>query len=152
MKLAFNGQAHYTDFTDGYNLYVKRARGNAPLSLDVYKRVLKRYCKLLAERLIRNGIVDLPKTLGTIASAIITRRPQYRGKQFIGYGAIDWSNGRYDGKLKTFGIVYLPRHDKNQNLRCLGFVANRRLFQAVKAEYVNDNCTWQPVEFNDEMI
>jgi hypothetical protein len=58
----------------------------------------------------------------------------------------------YDGKLKAFGMVYLPRRGKNANLRSYGFVANRALFKRMKNKW---NCgfnDWKPIEFNDEMI
>lgn len=152
MKLAFNGQAHYIDFLGGYALYKKRTKKDFVVSFELYKRVIRCYCKLLAERLLQNGMIDLPKNYGIITSAIITRKPQYRGKKFIGYGAKVWRTGQYDGKLKTFGMVYLPRHGKHNNMRCLGYVANRCLFKKMKAIYESDSCSWQPIEFNDDLI
>lgn len=152
MKLALNGQGHYTDFSGGYDLYLRRSLTDRCVDRATYCRVVREYCKLLADRLIECGIVDLPKELGTIAAVTITRKPQYRGKKFIGYGKMDWAAGHYDGVLKTFGIAYLPKHGRNANLRCLGFVANRRLFGRLKERSLSDNCVWTPLEFNDEMI
>lgn len=152
MKLAFNGQGRYTDFDEGYRLYVKRSKKGEYVDGKTYNRIIRQYCKLLSDKLFEEGIVDLPEGMGSIAAAILTRKPQFRGKTFVGYGKMDWQTGHYDGKLKTFGIVYLPRHDKNPNLRSFGFVANRRLFQKVKERYEGYDCPWRPIEFNDEMI
>lgn len=151
-KLAFSGQARYPDFESAYDLYVKRSKKGEYVDVSMYSRIVRAYCKLLADKLFEDGIVDLPKGLGSIAAAIITRRPQYRGKKFIGYGKYDWSAGHYDGTLKAFGIVYLPEHENNPNLRSFGFVANRQLFKRVKARYKSEDCPWQPIEFNEEMI
>ena len=148
MKLAFSGQARYTDFTEGYDLYVKRSRQEKNLDLRTFHRVIRMYCALLAEELCQHGTVDLPCGMGTISAATITRRPQYRGTKFIGFGGRDYKNGGYDGKLKAFGIVYLPRHDRNQNLRSFGFVANRKLFQTVRKYQEN----WTPITFDKKMI
>jgi len=90
--------------------------------------------------------------LGQIAAAIITRKPQYRGKKFIGYGKMDWDKGCFDGSPKAFGIVFLPNRNKKAGLRCYGFVANRKLFKRMKARYESDDCPWVPLEFNDDMI
>lgn len=153
MKLAFSGQARHTDFSDGYALYVKRSRNTATLlSFTEYKRVIRKYCAELAERLLHDGFVDLPCDMGLISAAQITRKPQYRGKRFVGYGAMDWKTGCYDGRLKAFGLVFLPPHNRNRNLRCFGFVGNRRLFQQMKALYKSGNCRWKPMRFDDEMI
>lgn len=150
MKLALNGLAHYTDFRAGYELYKKRSRKNACVDYAAYKRAVREYCSILAERLVTDGMVDLPGEIGSIVAVEIVRRPQYRGKTFIGYGKKDWSTGHFDGTLKTFGLMYMPRHGKNNNLRCFGFVANRRLFKKVKEAYEKGN--WNLLEFNDEMI
>lgn len=145
MKLAFSGQARYADFSDGYALYQKRSKTGDVMNEETYHRVVKDYCSSLADRLEKQGMVDLPR-LGTIAAARLTRKAQYRGNKFIGYGAIDWSTGKYDGKLKTFGLVFLPTQKRKQNLRCYGFVANRRLFKRVKAS------NHILLDYNDEMI
>ena len=152
MKLAFNRQARYTDFSDGYSLYVRRSKKGMSVGSRTYNRIVKRFCELLSVKLYENGIVDLPSNMGAIAAAILTRKPQYRGDKFIGFGKMDWAKGHYDGSLKAFGVVYLPKHDKNQNLRGYGFVANRRLFTNIKEKYMNGDCAWQPVMFKDEMI
>lgn len=152
MRLAFNGQAHYTDFSAGYELYKKRSKLGLSVDEKTYRRLIRSYCGLLADRLNSDGMVDLPCKMGSIAAATITRKPQYRGKQFIGYGKKDWSTGHYDGKLKAFGIVYLPRRNRHKNLRSFGFVANRQLFKRVKNNYESGNRNWEPVEFNDDMI
>ena len=152
MRLALNGQGHYTDFSGGYDLYVKRSRKGRCVDFAMYRRIVRAYCRLLAERLAADGLADLPCGLGSVSAAVITRKPQYRGKAFVGYGAMDWNTGKYDGKLKAFGMVYLPRRDRNRNLRCLGFVANRRLFRRMKDIYSGGRRPWTPVEFNDDMI
>lgn len=145
MKLAFSGQARYTDFSDGYSLYMKRSKKGDVMDEAMYHRVIKEYCSALADRLGKDGMVDLPH-LGTIAAARLTRKAQYRGDKFIGYGAIDWNTGKYDGKLKTFGLVFLPVIKQKQNLRSYGFVANRKLFKKIKAG------SYALLDYNDEMI
>lgn len=149
MKLAFSGQARYADFSDGYALYRKRAKSGSVMDEAMYHKVVKDYCTAVAERLERDGMADLPG-LGSIMSARITRKAQYRGDKFVGYGGIDRQTGRYDGKLKTFGMVFLPRQRKKQNLRCYGFVANRRLFKRVKKNYEEGKIVL--MDFKDEMI
>ena len=151
MKLAFNGSAHYTDFSDGYGLYVRRSRGAGYVDQTMYNRILRNYCKRIADKLLDNGIVDLPG-LGSIAAVLITRKPQYRGDKFVGYGKMDWNTGHYDGKLKAFGLSFLPRRDRNSNLRCFGFVANRRLFKKMKEQYLSGESAWQPIALTNEMI
>lgn len=152
MRLAFDNKGHYPDLSEGYALYIRRCRERKPIGRKDYSRVVKAYCRLLAKRLEAEGAVDMPKELGTLTAARLTRKPQYRGKRFVGYGKMDWTTGRYDGKLKTFGIVYLPKHGKNDNLRCLGFVANRSLFKRMKSRYENEECSWSLLDFNDDMI
>ena len=151
MKLAFNGEAHYTDFSDGYQLYVNRSRKGQSVDKKTYNRIIRLYCQSLADGLLRNGMVDLPNEMGMIAAATIRRKPQYRGKKFIGYGAMDWEKGHFDGTLKSFGLVFLPKGNR-KNLRCYGFVANRELFKKMKKAYAQPFCPWSPVVFNDEMI
>lgn len=152
MKLAFSGLAHYSDLDKGYELYIKRSRKDACLDLKAYKRAVKHYCKQLAEKLVEEGMVDLPCGLGTIAAAVLTRKPIYIKDKFIGYGKFDWNKKEYDGNLKTFGLVYLPRHRNNDSLRCFGFVANRRLFKTIKAKYTAEENSWIPIDFTDSMI
>lgn len=152
MKLAFSGKGHYTDFTKGFELYKKHAKKDDTVDYDTYKRIVRRYCEMLSDSLCNYGFIDLPENLGMVSVATITRKPQYRGKKFIGYGKIDWINKRYDGQLKTFGIVYLPKHGKNNNLRSFGFVANRRLFKRVKELYNKNSSRFSLLEFNDNMI
>lgn len=153
MKLAFNGKAHYTDFDKGYELYVSRSRKGECFDKKTYNRVIRLYCKKMAERLLDDGFVDLPAGLGMITAAEITRKPQYRGKTFVGYGKMDWKTGHRDGKLKTFGMVYLPRRGgRKENLRSYGYVANRALFKKMKSKYDSPGCSWALMEFNDEMI
>lgn len=153
MKLAFNNKAHYTDFSDGYALYKLRTKKGMIVDEALYRRVIKSYCRVLAKRLETEGAADFPNDMGTVAAVSITRKPQYRGKVFIGYGMKDWTTGMFDGKLRTFGIAYLPKRKKNkQILRCLGFVANRQLFQRMKNLYLTDTCPWALLEFNDDMI
>lgn len=152
MKLAFSGQGHYSSFDDGYALYMKRDKSGAPLDKKTYKRIIRSYCKILAQRLLEDGVVDLPSRFGRIAAVRITKKPQYRGQRFVGYGAMDWKKGVYDGKLKTFGITYIPRRDRSQNMRCLGFVANRQLFKRVKSFFNEGSCGWDLMDFNEEMV
>lgn len=152
MKLAFNGRGHYTDYSKGYELYVSRSRKGEYVDEKTYHRIVRKYCERLAANLLKCGIIDLPVEMGSIAACTITRKPQYRGKQFIGYGKMDWKTGHFDGKLKTFGLVYLPRQTKHKNLRCYGFVANRQLFKRIKEKWENGIADWHPIEFNDDMI
>lgn len=152
MKLAFTGESRYPEYKSGYELYRKRARQRFTVDADTYRRVVREYCRILAAQLEENGIVDLPGVLGSIAAVELKRRPQYRGKKFIGFGKMDWEKGHYDGTFKTFGISFLPRHGKIQNLRCYGFVANRELFKRIKKKSIEDDCGWVSLSFNDKMI
>lgn len=152
MKLAFSGEARYPKFDEGYGLYSKRVRRQTKIGFSSYSRIVKMYCASLAERLCRDGIVDLPCGLGSLYAAEIYRKPQYRGDKFIGYGKMDWKKGEYDGSHKAFGIVFLPDRNRNQNLRCYGFVANRKLYKRMKAIYDGYDRNWSPITFNDEMI
>lgn len=152
MKLAFNGKGRFGEFDESYELYVKRAKGDPVVDATMYRRIVKKYCDRLVERLLEEGMVDLPNGLGSIAAAKITRKPQYRGNKFVGFGKMDWKQGHYDGKLKAFGMVYLPKRSKSENLRCYGYVANRALFKEMKKRYEYGVCNWKPIEFNDEMV
>lgn len=152
MKLAFSGQAKYPDMTDGYELYVRRTLEKEPVDEKTYTAVVKDYCKMLAEDLGKNGIADLPCGLGSVAAVIIRRRPQYRGKKFVGYGSYNWEKGHFDGEPNAFGLAFLPRFEKTNNLRCYGFVANRRLFKKIKELYQSHDCPWVPMEYGNEMI
>lgn len=152
MKLAFSGEARYADFNDGYALYVKRAKTDDYMDLSSYKKVIRSYCKALAERLCDEGMIDFPCGVGSIFAVEITRRPQYRGKKFIGYGKMDWDKGCFDGSPKAFGLTFLPTIRRKNNLRCYGFVANRKLFKKVKEQSQSYFCQWRLLPFSDEMI
>lgn len=152
MKLAFSGQAKYPDMTDGYELYVRRIRTGESVDLHTYTAVVKEYCRMLVEDLEKEGIADLPCGLGSVAAVNIRRRPQYRGKKFVGYGSYNWEKGYYDGEPEAFGLAFLPSRDKTNNLRCYGFVANRKLFKKMKELYQSDGCPWVPMEYGKEMI
>ena len=73
MRLAFSGEARYADFTDGYRLYCKRARGRKPLDFVEYKRVVREYCKIMSENLVEYGMADIPGGIGTIMAVEIRR-------------------------------------------------------------------------------
>lgn len=150
-RLAFHDKGKYTDFNAGYELYCKRCK-KEPVDFKTYKNVVRAYCKHIAERLESDGMVDLPSSLGTLVVSDIRRKPQYRGKKFVGFGKVDWKAGHYDGSNKAVGVVYLPRRDKTNNLRCFGFVANRRLFYRIKEKLESGLCAWKPMEFNETMI
>lgn len=152
MRLAFSGEARHPDLSGGYELYVRRSRIRECLDWDTYRRVVKEYCRVLAERLEKDGIADLPCGIGAVAAVTIRRKPLYHGKKFIGYGKMDWKVGYFDGSTTAFGIAFLPDRSANQNLRCYGFVANRKLFKRMKGKYDAGMNNWCPVEFNDEMI
>ena len=152
MRLAFSNKAKYPDFDSGYDLYAKRSRGRALISKDVYKRIIREYCLGMSMRLLNDGMVDIPGNIGTLYAAVIGRKPVYRDGKFVGYGKFDWATGRYDGERDAFGVVFLPNRRKTPNLRCYGFVANRRLFKKMKWLYESDYCPWVPIEFNDEII
>ena len=152
MKLAFSGEARHPDMTDGYELYVRRSRLIEPADLHTYTIIVKEYCRLLAEELQKDGIADLPCGLGSVAAVIMRRRPQYRGKTFVGYGSYNWEKGHYDGEPKAFGLAFLPSRNKTNNLRCYGFVSNRKLFKRMKELYQSYDCPWVPMEYGKEMI
>ena len=152
MKLAFSGEARYPNFTDGYRLYSKRVRKGSLVGFSAYCKVVRMYCASLAERLCKDGMVDLPAGLGMITVASFTRKPRYREGKFVGYGMYDWDTKKYNGNPKAFGLVYLPNRNRSENLRCYGFVANRKLYKRMKSMYDNDYKSWTPLEFNDDMI
>lgn len=152
MRLAFTGEGRYAEFEKSYDEYVKRSKKGDYVDFKTYKRLVKGYCKRLVKRLIEEGMVDLPCDMGSIAAATLTRKLQYRGKKVVGYGKMDWKKGHYDGKLKAFGMVYLPRRGKNANMRSYGFVANRRLFQKMKNIHESGESNWTPIEFNEGMV
>lgn len=151
MKLAFSGEARYPDFHKGYGLYSKRVRRREIIGFSSYCKVVKLYCASLAERLYKNGMVDLPAGLGMLSVAMIPRKLQYRGKTLIGYGKRDYNTGYLDGSAKAFGVVFLPNRKKSQNLRCYGFVANKALYRRLKETY-EESRPWVPMEFNDDII
>lgn len=151
MKLAFSGEARYPDFEEGYEMYKSRNRSRVMLDKKTYRRVIREYCKILQRDLLEFGMVDLP-VLGSLYASIFTRRPQYRGKKFIGYGKMDWEKGHYDGEPTAFGISFLPDRDQTNNLRCYGFVGNRQLFKKLKAVFLSDDCPWIPMAFDNDMI
>lgn len=152
MKLAFSGEARYPDFKDGYELYKKGTRSRECMDFQTYKRVVRRYCSGLGDKLLTNGFVDFPLQIGSIAAAIFTRKAKYRDGKFAGFGKYDPKLGHYDGSLKAFGLVFLPNRKKDNNLRCYGFVANRKLFKKMKEIYDDYDCPWTPIEFRDEMV
>lgn len=152
MKLAFSGEARYPDFKDGYELYLRRSRTRECVDEKTYNRVVKEYCRRLAERIDKEGIADLPCGLGAVAAVTLRRKPQYRGKRFVGYGKMNWKTGYRDGRPTAFGVAFLPSRERNQNLRCYGFVANRKLFKRMKERYDAGTNSWHPMELNDEMI
>lgn len=151
MKLAFSGKARYPDMTEGYNLYVKRSRSRECVGKKLYNRIIRDYCKSLTDRLLEEGITDVPE-LGSVAAAILKRKAQYCGKKFIGFGKMDWSKGHLDGEFNAFGLVFLPNRNKSSNLRSFGFVANRQLFKRMKALFMSDDCPWIPMKYDDEII
>ena len=151
-KLAFSGQGRYADYDKGYQLYRNRARGKECVKKDIYKKIVREYCSGLAGRLFEEGFVDLPNGIGSIAAATIKRKPQFRGKKFVGFGKKDWETGTYDDSRKAFGLVFLPKWGQKGCLRSYGFVGNRQLFKKMKERYESFDCQWFPIEFNDEMI
>lgn len=153
MPLAFHNEARYPDFDEAYSRYVSGARSRECVSGSEYRRIVREYCSILAERLVADGMVDLPCDLGMISAAKIKRKARYVGKRFVGYGKMDWrGGGLYDGSSDAFGLVFIPTRRKTDNLRCYGFVANRRLFRRMRDMYESGDASWAPMEFNDDMI
>lgn len=152
MRLAFTGEAKYPDFEAGYELYKKRSRSRECVDRKTYNRIVRAYCGRMRDKLLQTGLVDFPNEIGSVAAAVFTRKPQYRGDKFIGYGKMDYNTWNYDGTLHAFGLVFLPRRSKGQNLRCYGFVGNKRLFRKMKDVYLSDDCPWAPLDFTDEMV
>lgn len=151
-KLAFNGEGRKIDYDKGYTLYANRSRKGEAVKKATYKKIVRGYCREMAEKLYDEGFVDLPNGMGTIAAAMIRRKPQFIGKRYVGIGKMDWETGMRDNSRKAFGIVFLPKWDMKGSLRCYGFVANRRLFQRMKQRYESFKSPWEPIEFNDSMI
>ena len=130
---------------------MKRSRTDITLNFDTYKRIVRDYCKALASEICETGMIELPR-IGSLAVSLFRRKPRYRNNKFVGYGKYDWEKKEYDGSKNSFGVAFLPRHDKNNNLRCYGFVANRRLYQKLKEIYEKFDCPWVPLGFTNEMI
>lgn len=151
MKLAFNGEARYPDYSGGYDLYIRRARSKECVDNDTYKRIIRSYCRLLSDRLYSDGLVDIPE-LGSVATALIDRKPHYRGKVFLGFGSMDWKTGKYNGEYQAFGVVFLPDRRMSSNLRSFGFVTNRNLFKRMKKKYLSGEYDWVPIYYTEEMI
>ena len=59
--------------------------------------------------------------------------------------------GKYP-QYKAFGMAYLPKRNKTQNLRSFGFVANRRLFNKMKQKHTEGFCGWSLLPFSDSMV
>lgn len=152
MKLAFSGDAHYTSFDSGYERYVKGAKTRELVDRATYNRVVRSYCQLLVDRLYEEGMVDLPCNMGTLAAVKIKRKPQFRKGRFVGFGKLDWEKGTYDDSREAFGVAFLPKHGINDNLRCYGFVANRRLYQRMRDRSEEFTCPWVPMKLTEDMI
>ena len=152
MRLAFSGQAHYPDFDEGYELYVKRSRTRQCVDRKTYNRIVRAYCGRMRDKLLKTGLVDFPNEIGSVAAAVFTRKPKYKDGKFLGFGKMDYKKGHYDGSYHAFGLVFLPRRSKGQNLRCYGFVGNKRLFRKMKEIYTSDDCPWVPLGFSEEMV
>lgn len=153
MRLAFHNEARYPDFDEAYGRYVSGSRSRTPVDDRTYRRVVREYCGILAGRLEKEGMVDLPLDMGMLAVAEIRRKARYKDNKFVGYGRVDWlGGGGYDGSPTALGVVYIPSRRKTANLRSYGFVANRRLYKRIKALYESGDAEWSPMEFNDDMI
>jgi len=153
MPLAFNRQARYPDFSEAYGRYVSGARTRGCVDEATYRRILRAYCSILADRLVDEGMVDLPCDMGMIAVAEIKRKARYVNGKFAGYGMVDWRRGgARDGSPTALGVVFIPTRRKTANLRSYGFVANRRLYHRIKYAVDSGMVDWMPMEFNDDMI
>lgn len=153
MPLAFNRQARYPDFAEAYERYKSGARTRACVDESTYRRIIRMYCGLLADRLVEDGMVDLPCDMGMIAVATIKRKARYINGKFAGYGRVDWRRGgARDGSPTALGVVYIPTRRKTANLRSYGFVANRVLYKRIKKAYESGESGWTPMEFNDDII
>lgn len=143
----FVNKARYPDLTNGYLLYRNRSAmtpSDRVLTESQYNRIVKSYCKELANRIETEGIADLPSDIGAIVAVNIYKKPVYdaREKKYRLARNIDWNATRENKKItykdspNTFGFVFAPKHIKKNNiLRCFGFVANKALYKRMRVKY-----------------
>ena len=105
MKRPFYGTAKYADMTGGYRLYASRKKKGEPVDIVRYSKVVKAYCRRLAERLGKDGMVQLPCGLGLLAAAMVRRKPRYKDGRFVGIGRFNPRTREYDGTMEAFTIV-----------------------------------------------
>lgn len=152
MRPAFYGKAGSTDMTCGYRCYSTRKKKHEPVSTVIYGRVVRAYCRRLAGKLEKDGMVQLPCGIGLLSAAFVRRKPRYRDGRFLGIGMYDPRTGKYDGTTEAFSIVLFPDISGTQNLRCYGFVCNSRLFRRMKKAWTEGTCAWRPARYDDDMI
>lgn len=99
---------------------------------------------MLADRLEKEGMVDLPSDIGMLAAVNIRKRPVYdkREGKYRPARSIDWDKVRETGTMaykdspNTFGFVFVPKHLRKRAIfRCFGFVANKSLYKKLRQEY-----------------
>lgn len=147
MRKLFNGEARYPDLDCSYDYYLSRrgeSERSSTLSREDFNRVVKMYCKSLAEDLCSTGSIDLPCDMGMIAAVRVKRKPVFNtrtGKYTTG-SSVDWDRTREEGKIvfgdgnDAFGFVFVPKWKKgNENLRCVGIRANKELYRKMKDMY-----------------
>ena len=125
MRLAFTGEAKYPDFEAGYELYKKRSRSRACVDRKTYNRIVRAYCGRMRDKLLQTGLVDFPNEIGSVAAAVFTQKPQYRGDKFIGYGKMDYNTWNYDGTLHAFGLVFFQGDPKDRTCDATGSSGTR---------------------------
>lgn len=143
----FLGESRYPDLSKGYELYLHRSAKTPKeriLSLQQYNRIVKSYCKALADKLEDEGITDLPSNIGSIAAVNIRKKPTYdkTRKAYRPADLIDWDKTRETGGIVrkdcriTFGFVFVPKRIKgHENFRCFGIRANKALYKRMKKHY-----------------
>ena len=171
MGIVFKGKARYPSMSDGYALYLRRTKKpETELDEKTYGKVIKAYCKTLAELLENDGIVDLPCKLGSI----VVTRYKYRWKftndgKIHGRGKTDWAKTRElwnndpkaaENKVRVMSpdlygtvIAYVPNHyTANGNLRAVGFRANRELYRRIAESVKNGTNNYAVPDYDNFML
>lgn len=145
--IPFKGEERYPDLKPGYELYSKRAYRTPEknrLSEAEFSRIVKAYCKLLSERLVNEGFIELPYDIGAVAAVKIRRTPKFDPirKSWRTADSIDWKETKKAGRIvrkdeqETIGFAFVPKHAKGRDIfRCFGIRSNRMLYDKVKERY-----------------
>ena len=143
----FKNKSRYPDLSSGYELYCNRSVKTPKdriLDRVLYNRIVKAFCKELADELEKDGIVDLPSDIGSVIAVGITKKPSYDVslKKYRSADNVDWDATRKNGTVvrkdgnKTFGFVFQSKRVKGHgNFRCFGIRANKALYKRMRKCY-----------------